>query len=137
VAHLDARDLSTRCASAPPADDGGVFLSEGIQKFLFPDELGEGRFQDIGFAFPQSVASFVGVFEIGCGALLLLGLGTRLAAIPMIVNMVMAIISTRLSILFGQDLGPFQVRDVRCTGSGVCCTKCALITRCCWSACSS
>lgn len=58
---------------------GGVFLSEGVQKFLFPDALGVGRFVKIGIPAPQIMAPFDGVFEVGCGVLLLVGLMTRLA----------------------------------------------------------
>src|ERR1700722_17728589 len=53
---------------------GWVFLSEGIQKFLFPDSLGVGRFVKIGIPWPQVMAPFVGVVEIVCGFLLLMGL---------------------------------------------------------------
>jgi hypothetical protein len=62
---------------------GWVFLSEGIQKFLFPDALGVGRFVKIGIPWPQVMAPFVGMVEIVCGSLLLIGLITRLAAIPL------------------------------------------------------
>jgi len=78
---------------------GAVFLSEGVQKFLFPDQLGVGRFTRIGIPEPQVMAPFVGVLEIACGTLLLLGLLTRLAALPMIINMVMAIATTKIPIL--------------------------------------
>lgn len=78
---------------------GGVFLSEGIQKFLYPDALGVGRFIKIGIPVPEVMAPFVGVFEIGCGVLLIFGLLTRLAAIPMIVNMIVAISFTKIPIL--------------------------------------
>jgi putative oxidoreductase len=78
---------------------GGVFLSEGIQKFLFSDAQGVGRFTKIGIPAPDLMAPFVGVFEIGCGALLLLGLLTRLAAIPLIVVMLVAISTTKIPIL--------------------------------------
>jgi putative oxidoreductase len=60
---------------------GWVFLSEGIQKFLFPDSLGVGRFVKIGIPWPQVMAPFVSFVEIVCGALLLIGLMTRLASI--------------------------------------------------------
>jgi uncharacterized membrane protein YphA (DoxX/SURF4 family) len=75
---------------------GAVFLSEGIQKFLFPAELGVGRFAKIGLPAPGFVAPFVGAFEITCGLLVLLGLGTRLAAVPLITIMLMAIATTKL-----------------------------------------
>jgi putative oxidoreductase len=78
---------------------GAVFLSEGIQKFLYSAELGSGRFVKIGIPFPQVMGPFVGVTEIVCGALILLGLLTRLAAIPLIINMLVAISSTKIPIL--------------------------------------
>ncbi|MEX0595753.1 MAG: DoxX family protein [Candidatus Paceibacterota bacterium] len=78
---------------------GIVFLSEGIQKFLFPDTLGAGRFAQIGLPFPEFSGSFVGVFEILCGTLVLLGLFTRLAGIPLIIIMIVAIFTTKADIL--------------------------------------
>ena len=78
---------------------GGVFLSEGIQKFLFPSALGIGRFAQIGIPTPEIMAPFVGIVEIGCGLLILLGLWTRLAAIPLIVDMGVAIATTKVPIL--------------------------------------
>jgi uncharacterized membrane protein YphA (DoxX/SURF4 family) len=78
---------------------GAVFVSEGIQKFLFPAEVGAGRFEKIGFQSPEIVAPFVGSFEIACGGLVLAGLFTRLAAIPLIVIMLTAIATTKIPIL--------------------------------------
>src|SRR5437870_1644218 len=78
---------------------GAVFLSEGIQKFLFPNDLGVGRFVKIGIPAPQVMAPFDGVFEIVCGALILLGLLTRLAAIPLIIDMLVAIATTKIPML--------------------------------------
>ena len=69
---------------------GWVFLSEGIQKFLFPDSLGVGRFVKIGIPWPQFMAPFVGVVEIVCGSLLLIGLVTRLATVPLIIDIAVA-----------------------------------------------
>jgi putative oxidoreductase len=92
-------------SSAPPAVVlirllvGTVFLSEGIQKFLFSNELGVGRFTKIGIPAPQVMAPFVGVVEIVCGALIIVGLLTRLAAIPLIINMLVAISTTKIPIL--------------------------------------
>jgi len=88
---------------------GSVFLSEGIQKFLFPDALGVGRFVKIGIPYPEIMAPFVGLFEIGCGSLLILGLLTRLAAIPMIVNMTVAILSTKIPMLLGHGYWIFNL----------------------------
>ena len=78
---------------------GAVFLTEGIQKFLFPDALGVGRFTKIGIPAPEIMGPFVGVFEIGCGALLILGLLTRWAAVPLIIDMLVAIATTKIPIL--------------------------------------
>jgi uncharacterized membrane protein YphA (DoxX/SURF4 family) len=78
---------------------GGVFLSEGVQKFLFPDALGVGRFAKIGIPAPALMAPFVGVIEILGGGLLIAGLLTRLAALPLIVDMLVAILSTKVPIL--------------------------------------
>ena len=78
---------------------GAVILSEGIQKFLFPAELGVGRFAKIGIPAPGVMAPFVGILEIGCGILMLIGLLTRLAAIPMIFNMLVAISTTKVPLL--------------------------------------
>jgi putative oxidoreductase len=79
---------------------GAVFLSEGIQKFLFPAALGVGRFAKIGIPWPQFSAPFDGVFEIGCGLLVLLGIATRLAAVPLIIDMLVAIATTKIPMLF-------------------------------------
>lgn len=78
---------------------GGIFLSEGIQKFLFPDTVGEGRFEDIGFNNPGFWAQFTGTFEILCGCLILLGLFIRFAAIPLLIIMFVAFITTKYPIL--------------------------------------
>ncbi len=78
---------------------GWVFLSEGIQKFLFNESLGVGRFIKIGIPAPEIMAPFVGVVEIVCGTLILFGLITRLAAIPLIMNMLVAISTTKIPIL--------------------------------------
>jgi uncharacterized membrane protein YphA (DoxX/SURF4 family) len=81
---------------------GAVFLSEGIQKFLFPDQLGSGRFMKIGLTMPEVLGPFVGTFEIACGALVLLGLFTRLAVIPLLVIMAVALTTTKWPMLGAQ-----------------------------------
>ncbi len=78
---------------------GWVFVSEGIQKFLFPAQLGVGRFEKIGIPFPHYMAPFVGSVEIVCGTLLLLGLFTRLAALPLLAVILVAIATTKLPML--------------------------------------
>lgn len=78
---------------------GAVFLSEGIQKFLFADKLGSGRFAKIGLPNPDFLGPFVGSFEIICGSLVLIGLLTRLASIPLIIIMLVAIATTKAEVL--------------------------------------
>lgn len=78
---------------------GAVFLSEGIQKFLFADQLGSGRFEKIGLPNPDFLGPFVGSFEIICGSLVLIGLLTRLASIPLIIIMLVAIATTKAEVL--------------------------------------
>ncbi len=85
---------------------GGVFLSEGIQKFLFPGALGVGRFIKIGIPSPQFFAPFVGYVEIICGALLIVGLLTRLAAVPLLIDISVAILTTKIPMLTKSGLWP-------------------------------
>jgi putative oxidoreductase len=88
---------------------GGVFLAEGIQKFLLPDALGVGRFAKIGIPAPEIMAPFVGAVEIVCGSLILVGLLTRLAAIPLWINISVAILSTKVPILLGHGYWLFTL----------------------------
>ena len=78
---------------------GGVFLSEGIQKFLFPGEVGVGRFIRIGLPAPELLAPFVGMTEMVCGVMVLAGFYTRLAAIPLICTMLVALAATKIPVL--------------------------------------
>ena len=86
---------------------GGVFLSEGIQKFLFPVELGVGRFMTIGIPAPGFSATFVGACEILCGALILAGLLARVASLVMLVNILVAIGTTKIPMLLSKGFWPF------------------------------
>ncbi|MFW6101267.1 MAG: DoxX family protein [Bacteroidota bacterium] len=95
---------------------GAVFLSEGIQKFLYPAMRGAGRFEGMRFPAPEFFGSFVGVFEILCGLMLVLGFLTRGAAIAMLVNMTVAIVVTKIPIAFGESFGPFVLRDLNTYG---------------------
>ena len=81
---------------------GWVFLSEGIQKFLFPAALGAGRFEKIGIPSPQLTASFVGGVEILCGGLLILGLYTALATLPLLIDIGVAIWTTKVPMYLKQ-----------------------------------
>lgn len=91
---------------------GIVFTSEGIQKFLFPAAQGAGRFAKIGIPAPEVMGPFVGVVETVCGLLVLAGLVTRLAAIPLIVDMLVAIASTKIPILIGHGYLGFAAPSV-------------------------
>ena len=91
---------------------GAIFLSEGVQKFLFTEALGAGRFARIGIPAPELLGPAVGGVEIACGALILAGYFTGAAAVPLIGVMLAALITTKFPILLGHDLGPFVVRDL-------------------------
>jgi putative oxidoreductase len=94
-----------------------VFLPEGVQKLLFPEILGAGRFAKIGIPFPDVMGPFVGGVETVCGFLIVLGLFTRLAAIPLIIIMIVALVSTKLPILLGHDVWIFHLAsDIKRTG---------------------
>ena len=90
---------------------GWVFLSEGILKFQLPKELGVGRFAKIGIPAPEIMGPFVGVVEIVCGALLIAGLLTRLAALPLWINISVAILSTKVPILLGSGFWRFTLPE--------------------------
>jgi putative oxidoreductase len=89
-----AATLLLRCMA------GGVFVSEGILKFLYPG-LGAVRFAKLGFPWPHATATFVGGLEIVGGLLLMAGLLTRLMAIPFLVEMMVAFLSTKISLFLG------------------------------------
>ncbi|MEU1545761.1 DoxX family protein [Nocardia sp. NPDC005745] len=75
---------------------GLVFLGEGIQKFLYPDKLGPGRFEKVGIPAATFLANLDGVVEILCGLLIVIGLLTRFATLPLLVDIVLAIVLTKL-----------------------------------------
>jgi len=92
---------------------GLIFLTQGILKYIDP-AMGVLRFTRIGFPHPWFVAHFVGVFEIICGLLVLLGLWTRLAAIPLLIVISTAIATTKIPELLrvGQGFW-YMVSDAR------------------------
>lgn len=87
---------------------GWVSLVEGILKFVLAEELGAGRFASIGIPAPQVMAPFVGAVEIICGTLILVGLLTRLAAIPLLIDISVAILSTKIPIWLGHGYWLFS-----------------------------
>jgi uncharacterized membrane protein YphA (DoxX/SURF4 family) len=89
-----------------------VFFPEGLQKLVLPEILGAGRFAHIGIPYPELLGPFVGIVETVCGALITVGLLTRLAAIPLIVVMLVAIVSTKVPILLGRDFWIFHVQQL-------------------------
>lgn len=83
---------------------GSVFLSEGLQKWLFPAARGAGRFAEIGLPNPEFLGYFVGSVETLCGLLVLLGLLTRVAVLPLLGIMAVALLSTKLPILLEKGI---------------------------------
>ncbi|HEU5069467.1 MAG TPA: DoxX family protein [Verrucomicrobiae bacterium] len=84
---------------------GTVFFVEGVQKFLYPAALGAGRFAKIGLPWPDVLGPFVGGVETVGGALVLLGLLTRPAAVLLVVDISVAIVTTKIPILLGHSFG--------------------------------
>jgi putative oxidoreductase len=88
---------------------GGVFFVEGILKFLYPADLAAGRFAKIGIPSPEVMGPFVAGAEIVCGALLIIGLLTRFAAIPLLIDISVALVSTKVPILLGHGFWGFSL----------------------------
>ena len=86
---------------------GLVFLTEGILKFVYPAELGAGRFAHIGLPFPHFLAPFVGAVEIVSGGALILGFYAGDAALLLLIVILTAIVTTKVPILLGHPLGRF------------------------------
>ena len=95
---------------------GVVFFSEGIQKFLYPELRGPGRFESIGIPFPEFSGYMVGGLEVLCGLLVLAGFLTRFAVIPLIVIMLTALFTTKLPILLGTGFWGFSLRELEYYG---------------------
>jgi putative oxidoreductase len=88
---------------------GSVFLSEGIQKFVYPEDLAAGRFTKIGIPSPEFMGPLVGGCEVVCGALLIVGFLTRLAAIVLLIDISVAIVSTKIPVLLGHGFWGFSL----------------------------
>ncbi len=88
---------------------GSVFLSAGVQKFIYPAELAAGRFAKIGIPTPEIMGPFVGGCEVVCGALLIIGLLTRLAALVLLIDISVAILSTKIPVLLGHGFLGFSL----------------------------
>ena len=100
---------------------GLIFFTQGILKFTDP-ALGVVRFTHIGFPHPGFTAHFVGIFEIVCGLLILVGLWTRVAAIPMLIVILTAIATTKIPELSRPNQGFwFMVSDARTDFAMLCC----------------
>jgi uncharacterized membrane protein YphA (DoxX/SURF4 family) len=111
MSRLVSHFLRPSAGTAPPATlalraaVGGVFVASGVIKFLYTNQ-GAGRFAKIGLPAPEQLAAFVGAVEIVGGALLIVGLLTRLAAVPLLIDMAVAIVTTKVPLLFGPGPEP-------------------------------
>jgi len=86
---------------------GLIFISEGIQKCVIVTAFGPAFFQDIGFSHPFFWNYFTGTFEISCGILILFGLFTRLASVPLLIIMITAFITAKLPLLAFKGIWTF------------------------------
>lgn len=91
---------------------GAIFISEGIQKFFYPEELGSGRFAKIGIPMPEIRGPCVGATEIVCGALILFGLLMRYSIIPLSVVMLIALVSPKVPVLLGHEVLGFSLKPL-------------------------
>jgi uncharacterized membrane protein YphA (DoxX/SURF4 family) len=107
--YFTGRILKTVSVSSLPCRlaVGLIFLSEDLQEYITPEATGVGRFTKIGFSNPSFRAYFTGSFEIVCGILVLPGLLTRLAAIPLFIVMLVAFVTTKVQILTGKGCWSF------------------------------
>jgi len=80
---------------------GGVFLNEGILKFLDPAANAAGRFAALGLPHPALLGPLVGAVEVLGGALVILGWLTRWAALALFVDISVAIVTTKIPVLLG------------------------------------
>lgn len=87
---------------------GLVFLTEGILKFVLPNELGAGRFAHIGLPYPHVLAPVVGGVEIVAGGAVILNLYAGDAAVLLLAVIVTALATTKVPILLGHSLGRFE-----------------------------
>ena len=92
---------------------GWIFFVEGILKFLWWSDLGVGRFAAIGIPTPGIMAPFVGIVEIVCGALILVGLFTRLVACPLLIDISVAILSTKIPIWLNRPYWRFALPQLK------------------------
>lgn len=99
---------------------GLIFLTQGILKFIDPN-MGVLRFTRIGFPHPDFTANFVGSFEIVCGGLVLLGLWTRIASVPLLIIITTAIVTTKIPELSRPAQGLwYMISDVRTDFAIIC-----------------
>ncbi len=120
---MDSRDVSIDRPSTLLIRSavGLIFVSQGILKYTDPN-MGVVRFTRIGFPHPYFTAHFVGSFEIVCGFLVLLGLKTRLAAVPLLIIIFTAICTTKIPELFRANQGFwYMVSDARTDFAMLCC----------------
>jgi uncharacterized membrane protein YphA (DoxX/SURF4 family) len=91
---------------------GAVFLNEGILKFLYPAAQAAGRFAHIGIPFPEFFGPFVAAVETVCGAMVIVGLLTRPAAMLLFIDISVAIVTTKIPVLLGHGYLGFSLMQL-------------------------
>ncbi len=119
--HVDLVPVPARSILLVRLAVGLTFATQGFLKFADPN-MGVHRFARIGFPAPLFTAHFVGVFEVVCGILVLLGIWTRISAIPLLIVICTAIATTKIPELFRPNQGFwYMVSDARTDFAMLCC----------------
>jgi putative oxidoreductase len=113
MSNQEGKAMLTAFAYARSPSAGLIFFTQGILKYM-DRKIGVERFTKIGFPHPYFIAHFVGSFEIVCGLLVLIGLWTRAASVPLLIVIATAITTMKIPELFRPSQGFwYMVSDAR------------------------
>jgi|SRR5579871_1933105 putative oxidoreductase len=109
---------------------GLIFFTQGVLKYIDPN-MGVNRFTRIGFPHPAFTAHFVGAFEIVCGLMVLFGWFAQWAAIPLLVIICTAIVTTKIPELTRSGQGFwFMISDARADFAMLMCLLFLIVCSC-------
>ncbi len=79
---------------------GFYFLVGGVLKLSYPELQETGFFQNLGFISAGAMVSVIYTFEIICGIMIMAGLFTRIAVIPLLLTISFTVLVGKLPIMF-------------------------------------